>query len=335
MHQQNYLKISFPSLRKFLIVFLMITVIVPTSFISLPQKAEAIPVIVLTVVTNWMEIAGLAEWVVQTVKQIAILAEDTITAIKTTYLALKESVLDPIARLLGVELTNMLTNQMFSLIAKGNVINFNQGETASGNEAFVTNPQKYFGDVAEETTQVFLTDLKNNRPDRLQSINKAVSERITAEIYVDPKNMERSTFPGGDSGYQAYLTSPGNCSTGVIWDCYFSSLEPQNDPWSIYQFENERRASKTRTDVTLSQDEILAGDGYVTLKDCVEKDINHNCTDYLNKTPGDTLAGQVTLYLNNSLKNLQNVDEVDEVITLGMDLVRDWLNGKGLAHLSS
>lgn len=328
------IQISFPSLKKFAVLFLMLAIIIPASFMSLTQKTEAY---VVPVIDN----AGLANWVIQTAKQIAILAEavettiqSTITAVKTTALVYKEYVLDPLARLLGTEMTDLLVKQMFSFVAKGNVINYVPGATALGTETYVTNPQQYFGGVAEESAQVFLTDLQNNRPDRMQSINDAVQQRIINENYVDPKKMEQSTFPGGDAGYQAFLQDASQCATNNSWDCYFASLEPQNNPWDVYQFESAKLAAKKETDAKLAQDEILAGAGYHTLKDCVEQDINANCTQYLNKTPGDAIAGQVNDYLNDALKNLQNADEIDEVISSVMTLTQDWMNGKGLASLA-
>lgn len=381
MHQQNYFQFSFLSLRKFAIAFLMLTIIVPGSFMYLPQKAEAIPVVILTVVSNWIEQSSLAESIVQTIKQIYILAETvvikakaiitaaqtTITAIKTTYLALKEAYLDPIARLVSALMSNMLVKMMFSFISTGN----------SGAPAFVTNPLQYFGGVAEEATQVFLTDLRNNRPDRLLSINQAVNARITAENYVDPETMKKSDFPGGDAGYQAFLQDASKCVTKNSWDCYFASLQPQNNPWDIYQFESQKLAGQRANNVKLSQDEILAGSGYHTLKDCIERDAGQggfklaqgvryidntgtyigdangkaqciagacmsvgggtggNCTEYLNKTPGDILAKSVDEYLSTPLKLLQAADELDEVMTQGVGMVQCFMNGKGLITLAS
>jgi hypothetical protein len=409
----------FPSLKKIVILFLMLAIVVPASFISLPKKAEAAwPV---SVVTDWIGALRLTEDVFQSLQQIKILAEEVIQTYKLNYLALKESVLDPLAKLLGAQLADQLVNQMFSFIKTGN----------SGAPSFVTNPQAYFGSVAEEATQVFLTDLKNNRPDRMASINNAVRRRITEENYVDPQRMTISTFPGGDVGYQAYIENPSECSTGIYWDCYFATLEPQNDPWQIYQFESERLAAKRGTDVKLAQDEVLAASGFHSLKTCIEKDkgfngdsswqiisgktvqtltdtenqeltalyalmkerkeagglpgtlmvttnpdgtthtsmqtltsteaermnqleflaeqrkadgslgaqtvgvLDGNCTEYLNKTPGDTIARQVNEYLTSQLRQIEQVDEVDELVKLGMSLVQGFMSGKGLTSVTN
>lgn len=322
------LKHYFPSLRNFAVSFLMLTILVPASFMYLPQKAEA--TIVEDIITEVMTSLGLSEWIITAIKETLSLvqtyiikAQTTITAIKTTYLALKESVLDPLARLLGAQLADKLVNQMFSFIKTGN----------NGAPAFVTNPQQYFGGIAEESTQVFLTDLQNNRPDRMQSINEAVRQRIIQEDYVDAQRNKQSTFPGGDAGYQAYLENPSSCQTGNSWDCYFASLQPQNDPWQIYQAERAQLDAKRTTDVKLAQDEVLAGAGFHTLKSCVEKDVDQNCTEYLNKTPGDTLARQTNEYLTSQLRQIEQADEVDEVINLGISFVQKWMSGKGLAGL--
>lgn len=312
--------------RKLTTFFVVSMLVVPGFYTAIQtQKAMADAVPVIEVGPNlWEMIINTVSTLTNTAKNIISAAQNTITATKTTYLALKEAVLDPIARLLGVQLTNMLVNQMFSFVAKGN----------NGAPAFVTNPQGYFGSVAQESNRVFLTDLQNNTPQMLPSIRNVVRQRIIEENYVDSQRMTQSTFPGGDAGYQAYLQNPGACPTGNSWDCYFSTLEPQNNPYDVYQFESQRLAAKRSTDVKLSQDEILAASGYHSLKDCVEKDVDQNCTRYLTKTPGDALAGQVTLYLNNSLKNLQNIDEAGEVITLGISGIQGWMNGNGLTSVN-
>lgn len=314
----------FKKLASFLVVFMLV---VPGFYTAVQtQKALADVDFVIEVGTQlWETIINTVSTLTNTAANLITKVQSTITAVQTTYLALKEAVLDPIAKLLGGQLTNMLVKQMFSFIGGGN----------NGAPAFVTNPQKFFESVAQESTQVFLTDLKNNRPNMLPSIQTAVRNRIIQENYVDPKRMERSTFPGGDSAYQDYLQNPSQCTTGNSWDCYFAALQPQNDPMQIYQFESGNLDAKRNKDVTLSQDEVLAGSGYHTLKDCIERDVSSNCTEYLNKTPGDSLAGQVNQYLNNALSLLQQADELDEVITTGIGAIQGWMNGKGLTSVKT
>jgi len=310
--------------RKFIAFFIAFTLVVPGFYTAVQtQKALADEAV--------FEIGlQLVEMIIQVIYKILSYAEDliievetTITAIATDYLALKEEVLDPIAKALSALLSGELVDMMFNFIAGGN----------EGAPAFVTNPQAFFGGVAEEATQVFLTDLFENRPDRMELINEVVRLRIIAENYVDPEQMMKSDFPGGDAGYQAYLADPADCDTGNSWDCYFSSLQPQNNPWDIYLFESQKLAGQRANDVKLSQDEILAGSGYHTLKECVEEDVNQNCMEYLNNIPGGDLIRQVDGYLQNAVKLLQTADEVDEVITDGIGMVEEWMNGKGLADM--
>lgn len=321
MYLQNYMQIYFPSLRKSAVVFLMLTIIIPGSFMALPQKAEAIPVVVTF---SWQIALGYVEWLLQTIEQIKITAKTTITAVKTTYLALKEATLDPIAKLLGKQLADMLVSQMFSFVATGN----------KGAPAFVTNPRNFLEGVAEESTQVFLTDLQNNRPNMLPSIRNAVRQRIIEENYVDLIKKTQSTFPGNDAQYRAYVKNPSDqtCPTGDSRDCSMALNREENDLFQVYQEESRTLAHKRSMDIKLQQDEILAGSGFHTLKDCIEKDINQNCTEYLNKTPGDTIAKQINEYLTSSLRNLEGADELEEVFE-AVAGVKNFLNSKGLANL--
>lgn len=417
--------------RKFTALLIALLLVVP-SFYTAVQSQKAMagwPVTCVnceTETTSWVHM-----W-----DQFIDTVENTITAVETTYLALKESILDPISKLLANQLVSLLVNQMFGFISKGN----------SGAPSYVTNPQAYFGGVAEESTQVYLTDLQNNRPNMLPSIRNAVRQRIIEENYVDSKRMEQSTFPGGDAGYQAYLEDPSQCATGNSWDCYFATLEPQNDPWQIYQFESARLATKKGTDVQLARDEIAWASGYHSLKECIERDggpvgygddsvhgstlatvinffipraeaftykglvgssaigasklaletfplqnqgggpssitpigtsggadgattfplqgdgggpiemtpigtngpvtqtggangtvgntLSSNCTEYLIKTPGDSLAGQVNAYLDAPMKILEGVDEIEELGGAVISGIQSFMNGKGLTSVN-
>lgn len=302
-------------------IFLTIILVVPIFTALTPQKAfAAIPV---TCTNCYTEVSGhvsLIDQFINTAKNIITSIQSTITAVKTTALVYKEFVLDPAARILGDGLTGQLVDQMFSFVSTGN----------HGAPTFVTNPQQYFGGVAQESTQGFLTDLENNRPDVLPSINQAVLQRITAQTYTDSKSMEQSTFPGGDTAYQEYLQHQNTCVTGNSWDCYFATLEPQNNPYTVYTDQLSKEVSKGTRDVSLAQDQISWGQGYHSLQDCVENDINGNCTNYLTKTPGSTISQQVNEYLTSALTCSQNVDELDELICGVKGLVQEWMNGKGL-----
>jgi hypothetical protein len=308
--------------RKFIALFIAFSLVVPGFYTAvqtqrvMAQEALFFPQIIQIVYA----IIDVLYTIYSYAEEVIIKNQTTITAVKTTYLALKESVLDPIARALSAILSNRLVNMMFSFIASGN----------SGAPAFLTNPQQFFGNVAQESTSVFLTDLERNTPNMLPSIRNMVKQRIIEGDYVNAQKMLRSTFPGGEAGYQTYTENPSQCSTGNSWDCYFSSLKPQNDPWQVYQIEKEKLESKKITDVKLAQDEIQAGSGYHTLKECVEKDLDQNCVNYLTKIPGGDLVRQANEYMQNAVKLLQAADEVDEVVIGGVAAVEDWMNSEGL-----
>jgi hypothetical protein len=252
--------------RKFIALSIAFMLVVPGFYTAVrTQKAMAkgpLPVVCINCYHTPTSLLSLGDQFINTAKSIITSIQTTIIAVKTTYLALKEAVLDPIARLLSALLSNSLVQMMFSFLGAGN----------NGAPAFVTNPKRYFESVANESTNVFLTDLLNNRPDRMASINRAVRQRIIEENYVDRQRLRRSTFPGGDAGYQAYINDPSKCPTGNSWDCYFATVEPQNDPYQVYQFEREQLEAKRGTDVRVAEDEFLAGSGYHSLKDCIEKD---------------------------------------------------------------
>jgi hypothetical protein len=300
---------SFLSFKKFIIAFLVITIVVPASFSALPKKAEAIPVVVTL---DWAELLGLSEWIVQTLYDAYTLAAEIIIKVKTilieihaAYQQLKESVLDPLARFISAVWSNMLVKMMFNYIA---------GNDRGNSPAFLTNPLLYYGGVAQNTTGLFLNDLLNNTPQMMPSIRYAVRQRIIEENYVRPQRMIQSTFPcphatptctaqERDRAYQAYLEDPRTCPTGNSDDCSFALMRPENDPQRIYEFESARLSSQRNRDVAFAREEITAGSGFHSLKDCIAPE----------RVSGGRHIGGLTNALRDTLTT--TVDTVGKVAT--------------------
>ncbi len=202
-----------------------------------------------------------------------------------------------------------------------------------GNPIFVTNQQSYFGGVAEESTQVFLTDFRTNTPQMLPSVREMVLRELIAENYVYPKQINQSTFPGGDAAYQAYLEDPSTCPTGDPDDCRFISLRCENDPWCILQHKQEELHKKRdEIDVPYARDEILAGSGFHSLKECLQRDADGNCAYWSTYTPGEVFVKTTTETLETSRKELGQTDELDELIPLMKlyEMLVEFFNGGNL-----
>lgn len=303
--------------------------------VTLPRKAEAIPVAVIAdaimtafetvkavIQTNTMiqTIIDTAEQIYDTIETTLVQVNTFLSEIHLQAMHYKELYLDPIARFMSALLSNQLVQMMFNFVSGKDV----------GLPAFVTNPKEYFGEIAEEATQVYLTDLENEAKGMLSSIRDSVKSQIIEDNYIRSERMRRSTFPDGDAGYQAYYED-GTCATGEYWDCYFSSLAPENDAYEVYMHETDRLTTGRDYGMKLSENEIAQGSGYVSLKDCIEKDVEGNCVTYFIKTPGDIISKQLDNYLDNALQLLQSADELDELITDGVAGVEDFMNGKGFA----
>ncbi|MBI2120630.1 MAG: hypothetical protein HYT94_03340 [Parcubacteria group bacterium] len=271
---------------------------------------------------------NLMETIINTAKAIITAAEAVLievntylTEIYTQAIHYKEMYLDPIAKYMSALLSNQLVQMMFSFVKTGNL----------GLPTFITNPKEYFGEIAEEATQIYLTDLEHNTIGMLSSIRDSVKTQIIEGNYVAAERLRHSTFYGGDAGYEAYFEDANNCPTGDSWDCYFAALEPENDPYEIYMAERDRLVKKREYSLELATNEALEGSGYISLKDCIEKDVDSNCVSYFIKTPGDIISKQLDNYLDNALALLQSADELDELITDGVAGVESFMNGEGFA----
>lgn len=125
------------------------------------------------------------------------------------------------------------------------------------------------------------------------------------------------------------------------WAAWFSTIEPQNNPYGHYLNtleEKERREREVTFDI---RHNFLAGQGFIGLKKCAPgaefeepgpdgvptgKKV---CTKYITVTPGKVVEDQLAQALGKDIEKLGVADEMNEIIAATFDSLLSWLVSGG------
>ncbi len=125
------------------------------------------------------------------------------------------------------------------------------------------------------------------------------------------------------------------------WAAWFSTIEPQNNPYGLYLTsleEKERREREVTFDI---RQNFLAGAGFIGLKKCAPgaelTELNPQnptpgkkfCTKYITVTPGKVVEDQLIQSLGKDIEKLAIADELNEIIMATFDKLLSWLVSGG------
>ena len=180
-----------------------------------------------------------------------------------------------------------------------------------GGTSFVDNPQAYYHTVNGEVSDYFMANDYSNA-NLLNTIKGNARVAVLSEQNT-PFTTSISSgidFPGGDSGYQAFLAN-GTCQTGNYWDCYDALQSPKNDAFSVQMRTSAALAKQQNEALAHTQAEVQAGKGY--------RDVKQNCVygHYVgctSVTPGSSVGTSMDNYLQSSLNQLQAASSMDNAV---------------------
>jgi len=344
----NYLH----SFQKSFSSLLILVMLVPTAYLTSltivpPQKAEASVDFVFDIGNT---IAHFGTWI----KGIAIAASSAAgaaseavsasansltSAADSWYTWVKTLTLDTIAYAIKRALVLSITNKMIAYVQTG----------FSGGPTYVQNPGKYYGNVANSATQVYLYELDRLKKavDPVSLTNKILDDtqrRLEANAYATYQQAMTpaagNEFPGGQAGYNAYMNDFRSCQGTDGWKCFESLSDPANDPWAVANAQQAELKKRQSEALTLAHQEIATANGFATIKTCVKSIVRDNvkqCTDYLTKIPGKIIVDQLQKYQASSLDELHNVHSIQEsVFNSLIQACTDWMvNGLGGPSIST
>lgn len=288
------------NLKRKIISFLLVLTFIAPAFL-VPRKAEA-------------------QWVVFDPSNFT---SNTITASNQVMSSAKEWGGDTIVWI--------LVNVIIQHIAASTVNWINSG--FQGSPAFVTNPDQYFGNLADGLAGQLIYSNPNWKfmcapfRDKVQlAVNQA---------YLQSGNFS-CTLSGVVSNFDGFM---GDFNQGG-WDGFLTmSQRNSNNPMGLYVNWQEQLYSQIATQQSNRQNELNYGQGFMSWRKCLTKDQTGKCTsqDPNISTPGSVIQNQLNTVLASGNGRLQVADEVNEIISaLFSQLISKGIGaiGNGLRSLS-
>lgn len=289
-----------------------------------------------------------AQWVVATPDADAILAaiaaSTAVSAGGSTAQVSKEFGLDGIAFLIAKLIIQRITASTVNWINSG----------FKGNPAFVTNPEAYFGDIADKVAGQAIFNNPN-----LNFLCGPISAKIRIAL--------QSNYIGDNNRYRCTLTQIGQNMDNFMadfnnggWDNFFEVTQrQQNNPIGAYMMAENEMTLQIATRQGTAQAELNQGNGFLSSKKCNagttveganyvsptgQKTVQDSSGNYCAEsnlqtvTPGSVIAAQLNKQLGAGTDSLVTADEINEIVSaLLTQLVSHVVGGigSGLRSLSS
>ncbi|MCE9643810.1 hypothetical protein K8Q93_00985 [Candidatus Parcubacteria bacterium] len=296
------------TLKKSLLSTLIILTFFMGGFAAMPQKAEAA--------------LGFGDIVFDPTNFV----ENTITAVKTAYLAFKEAVLDPIGWHLSTMIIQAITAAIVDWINSG----------FQGSPAFVQNLQEEFTRVANLEFEKFL------RSNDLEFMCYPQSIRLSLLLGYRGNQFRKQaqcTITGVVSNLQGFMS--GNWSQGGLAG-FLSLSRAENNPYTATVMAETELARRIAAKVGIEDKKLQAGRLFKSFEVCETLDVRDDCPDGGEAcparqenvcrigTPGDVIATQLNKALALGEDKLVIAQSFDQIVSaLLAQLARMALTGSG------
>lgn len=243
------------------------------------------------------------------------LTQNTISAQALFKLDLKENVFDGILVSIAKQVISTITQSIVNWINSG----------FEGGPAFVTNPEAFFTDLADQVTGQFI--------DRLGAGFLCQSFQIPLKLA-----LSFDFNYGGQGSYQERYSCTlssivDNISSGniVSLDTFFDvAVTTSNNPYGSY-LAAQQQLSLNILGKQYNQGKLLDwGRGFLSKKECDEN--GENCTI---TTPGAIVEDQLANVMGSGIRQLELADEINEIIGALVNQMVKTVIETGVSGLSS
>ncbi len=224
---------------------------------------------------------------------------------QNTLLTNKELVLDPVVTAAAKVVISNITNSLITWINSG----------FEGNPAFISNPEQYFTDVADQVAGNFIAG--GEMGELCQPFSNTIRINLAVNYssnYVQRNFCRLSDIIGDVEGYTDFTN--GNFGLGG-WNSWFEITQnPSNNPLGAQVIAQSEMAKRIAKAVGIKEKELDWGDGFLSFRDCLAEDRNGNCVKQGPiKTPGKVIESQLENTLGSDIRQLELADEFNEIIS--------------------
>lgn len=212
-----------------------------------------------------------------------------------------------------------------------------------GNPFYVLNQDAYFKSIADEQIKKYLETL----PERNSVFGTDIRNSIISQI------TGRGTSSSGidDSYAGTRLKKFNEDFRNGGWDMWIATLEDDYNPIGAY-FQESSRLGQSIDRATLSvQQELLQGQGFLSQKKCAKYESKSwmldpnspdydptykpSCLEWKTVTPGTIIADQAKTALQSPFRQLENIDEFNEILGALFTKILNNLLNKGVAGVGN
>ncbi len=208
----------------------------------------------------------------------------------------KEACWDGLARGVAQNLLQSFSNNIISLANTG----------FDGNPVYIRNIDDFMDSVTKQKLNHLMPDIQTKNPVFGNALRSILTDQINLtsnDLILSANNTEVG------KQYNEFI----NDFTRGGWG---SLLNTQNNPLSaMFGASNEIYTNIINEKLNL-RDEYSRGNGFLDIKQCIEYDKNDKdlCIKYATTTPGKLISDQVSLVIGSPIRQLETVDEIDEIV---------------------
>ena len=221
---------------------------------------------------------------------------------------IKDSIIDTIFWVIKEGIISGILDAVKSWVAGG----------FQGEPSFVQNPDRFFGDVANQASGVFIEEISDTLD-------------IDSEFFCDVDIIPRFLLDVGTvpDSYRARL----DCTLDDVLDNFDGQIEdfqrdfsrgginaflelqnPRNNRFGIYRLSVDELEERRRVADEQFRFAANAGGGYLPSVDCEDSDTSFGCKVYKIVVPSEAIADRVSAYVGSDVQRLVPADEILEVI---------------------
>lgn len=209
----------------------------------------------------------------------------------------KEQCWDQVAKGLANKAMITMTNKTIGWVNTG----------FDGNPLYVRDIDNYLKTIRNQQIAKFLPDTQNSDPIFGNALRSIITKQVTGKT--DGLLNKTKKTPEA----VAYTKFTNDFTQGG-WGAL---LNTSNNPLSAIFRESNNLNNKLQNQVTNTRGELNRNSGFLDVRKCIEtdKEDSTKCARYSTITPGSVIADQLGTTLGSTFRQLEAVDEINEVVS--------------------
>jgi len=235
----------------------------------------------------------------------------------------KEQCWDQVAKGLANKAMVTMTNKTLGWVNTG----------FDGNPLYIRDIDSYLKTVRDQQIKKFLPNTQKSDPIFGNALRAVITKQVTRQITTQTDSLLKKGMNTPEA--KAYTDFTADFTKGG-WSAL---LNTSNNPLSSLYREADNLAKTISNQKNNTRDELNRNSGFMDVRKCIEVDKQDatKCARYSTITPGSVIADQLGTTLGSTMRQLEAVDEINEVVLSFFNRLVDGLFKKnaGLFGLGS